>query len=230
LYDARVDFSAIVTRTGTSTTSTARPAVTAFSDNIVISFNLEELSVKGISIYMALMLLRVTAARIAHRARAVGCLIRGGVALGPMYHAGGVVFGSGFVEAHRLESEVASSPRVIVQHDVLKGLGNGLDANAAMYKDEDGYWCLDYMTGDLQDVDDFYHGARDQESCNARTVWARHIRNDALKRAEELTTEKDARAAQKWQPFAKRFESSMRSVNGYLFNVDGTPIDFLVDL
>jgi hypothetical protein len=48
-----------------------------------------------------------------------------------------------------------------------------------------GIW-YDPITVDLQDVDDFFHTARDKEACDARTFWAPNIRNDAIQHAIKL--------------------------------------------
>ena len=56
---------------------------------------------------------------IALEALGVGCLLRGGVTIGPLFHENGVVFGGGLVQAYRMESDGARYPRIIVSQSVI---------------------------------------------------------------------------------------------------------------
>jgi hypothetical protein len=48
-----------------------------------------------------------------------GYFCRGAVVKGPLHHTDRVIFGSGLVDAHKIESEVADVPRIIVRRDVV---------------------------------------------------------------------------------------------------------------
>ncbi len=88
-----------------------------------------------------------------------GILVRGSLTLGLICHAGGLVFGSGLVEVHELESKVAKYPRIIVSNTALEALkeapvlraeGNSFKEEMSylksfLRKDVDGVWFLDYL-------------------------------------------------------------------------------------
>lgn len=48
-----------------------------------------------------------------------GILIRGGVALGDVYYDNDMLFGSGVINAHLLESKVAKYPRIVIESELL---------------------------------------------------------------------------------------------------------------
>lgn len=97
------------------------PAVSTFSDHIVVSYPLERVARDlNASIDDAVVVLMVLNGfgrllrRIAASALRLGLLIRGGVAIGKLYHSQGVVFGEAMIEAYELESRVAVYPRVVL--------------------------------------------------------------------------------------------------------------------
>ena len=208
-------------------TITISPSITSFSDNVLISYDLEKLE-QGGGPWLALMGIRHMATALAHRAWGFNCLVRGGVTIGNLYHKGRVAFGPGLVKAYELESEVAFYPRVIVTPAVVQRIvgvamadGKSTD-DRSMFLDTDGYWCLDYMTGYLE-----YLGNEDDEkSCVARRVWALNRRHEFLKTAHALADAGKGGAAQRWFWAADRFEKSMLSVNAVRFNHDGSPLQF----
>jgi hypothetical protein len=202
------------------------PAFTSFSDNLLISFDLTKIEA-GVA-FQALMGIRNTACALAHRAREFGCLIRGAVTVGQLYHKDRVSFGMGLVEAYELESRVAFYPRVIVAPSVLE-LFSTLAAkdgyttyDRSMFCDTDGYWCLDYMTAYLEYLGTDINAA----ACIARRAWALGTRAKALDTAAELSAKGQDRPSQNWAWFAERFEKSMLSINPYRFDVKGGQLEF----
>ncbi len=203
-----------------------QPSFTSFSDNVLISYELDGLGKAGI--WHGLQSIRVTACGLAHRAREFGCLVRGAVMIGDLYQKDGVAFGPGLVRAYELESETAFYPRVIVTQDVIDRLGafaakdGWATDDRSMFRDSDGYWCLDYMTANLE-----YLGSdMTPEACMARRTWALGQRHEALVIAVRLAENRHDKASQKWLWFADRFEKSMLSINPHRFSVDGKPIPF----
>lgn len=73
------------------------PSFSSFSDNVLISYELEGLGKAGI--WHGLQAIRATACGLAHRAREFGCLVRGAVTMGNLYQKEGVAFGPGLVRA-----------------------------------------------------------------------------------------------------------------------------------
>lgn len=134
--------------------------ITAFSDSIVISYPVFGPNPTQ-SICMDLIWL-------ARRLLEQGFLTRGAVAAGNLYHRDGIVFGDAFLEAYRLEREIAIHPRIIVQDEVLEAgkwlkdapvfhsqLGD-VDEPMSCDRDSDGirflnplktgFWSVDFLT------------------------------------------------------------------------------------
>jgi hypothetical protein len=202
------------------------PAITSFSDNVLISFDLDKVTHGGA--YHGLMVIRNTACALAHRAREFGCLVRGAVTVGELYHKDRVAFGTGLVDAYELESTVAFFPRVIITPSVFElfppvAAADGLSTDdRTMFRDADGYWCLDYMTAYLE-----YLGSDiDPCSCAVRRTWALGARAKYRETAAALADRGKERAAQKWAWFADRFEKSMLSVNPHRFDPNGSKFEF----
>ena len=86
--------------------------VTTFSDSIIISYpaNKED----------GLFLLLINIIHLQLELGALGIMIRGGIAIGGVYHDGRMVFGPAMNEAYMLESRRAVYPRVVIFEDTLK--------------------------------------------------------------------------------------------------------------
>lgn len=202
------------------------PAFTGFSDNVLISFDLAQMDAG--TAYQALMLIRGTVCALAHRSREFGCLVRGAVTVGQLYHQDHVAFGIGLVEAYELESRTAFFPRVIVAPKVLNlfphfASADGLSTDdRSMFRDADGYWCLDYMTAYLE----YLGSSINQDECTARRAWALTTRAKGLEMAAQFAKLNQHRAAQNWAWFVARFEKSMLSVSPHRFDVNGNTLDF----
>lgn len=50
----------------------------------------------------------------------LGILIRGGIAIGPMYHRGQIAYGPAMNRAYFLESEYAKMPRIVVEEETIR--------------------------------------------------------------------------------------------------------------
>jgi hypothetical protein len=202
------------------------PAITSFSDNVLVSFDLDKAKHGGA--FRGLMVIRSMACALAHRAREFGCLVRGAVTVGELYHKDRVAFGTGLVAAYELESTVAFFPRIIVTPSVFELFptvaaadGQSTD-DRALFRDTDGYWCLDYMTAYLEHLG----SAIDPDSCAMRRTWALGARAKYRETAATLADAGKQRAAQKWAWFADRFEKSMLSVNPRRFDPNGRKLEF----
>lgn len=208
-------------------TITIHPAISSFSDNILVSYDFERLHLGG-GAWLGLAAIRRLVCALAHRAREFDCLVRGAVTLGDIYHKDRVAFGTGLVKAYELESQVAFFPRIIVTPDVFENSlpfaaadGNATD-DRSMFKDTDGYWCLDYMTAYLET----FGSDPSPEMCTARRTWALGARAKYRGMGASLAAAGNTKAAQKWLWFADRFERSMLSVSHHRFSPDGQPIQF----
>jgi hypothetical protein len=84
-----------------------------FSDSIVMSSNA---TTTGL-FYLLLVVRRLALNLLGNR-----LLMRGAVARGKLHHVGSVMFGPAFLDAYRIEHEIAKFPRIILSEDVFKEL------------------------------------------------------------------------------------------------------------
>ena len=128
-----------------------RPAISTFSDHIVISYPLARIahdlgpsSNEGSVAFFILSgfnrLLRIIAAA----ALRLGFLIRGGATIGKLYHSQGVVFGEAMIEAFEIESRVAVYPRVVLSQRITSR--QTWAAYNEIIVGNDGLHHLDYFT------------------------------------------------------------------------------------
>ncbi len=98
------------------------PVITQFSDSLVISVD-DDLQGRE-ALQNALFV-------FTSNLIAFGFLLRGGVTRGEIFHDGNLVFGPALIRAYELESNVASTPRVILSKELSAEWG-GPDANGAL--------------------------------------------------------------------------------------------------
>lgn len=86
--------------------------VAAFSDNMAVSVKFERgyelLELIHFSSYLAWLLLYK------------GVLSRGGIAVGQLFHKGGIIYGPALIAAYQLESQAAIFPRIILEADAIQ--------------------------------------------------------------------------------------------------------------
>jgi hypothetical protein len=107
-----------------------------FSDSIIMS---EAATAQGLS--HLLYQVQELGLRLLQKA----LLIRGGICKGELYHDGSVIFGPAFIEAYRLESNVANFPRVVLGADAY--------SDVVQYGNNDDRWKRDFDS-DLRFSDD----------------------------------------------------------------------------
>jgi hypothetical protein len=159
---------------------TSSPAITAFSDNMVVSYPAEplgdrqnpawDLIASGWSQLVRQQMQRITA-QVVRVGLDVGLLVRGGITRGKLFHQNGVVVGPAMVEAYRLERCVARRARVAVSQ-VIQG-------NEGIFVDDDAVRCLDFFT-DLMIAAGDVHGDE--------LAWARTKRAEIDGTIQMLTT------------------------------------------
>lgn len=91
--------------------------ITCFSDFIVIS---SEVVKENINVIFSTLVTQV--AYISKELLLRNILVRGGVAIGDLYHKDNIVFGQGLIEAYRIESEIAEYPRIVLSDKLIKKL------------------------------------------------------------------------------------------------------------
>lgn len=87
------------------------------------------------------------------RLMAAGFLCRGGIANGLAFHQDSTFFGEAVIEAHVMESTLASYPRILVSNEIAntflnahRALPNGCSKDILM-RDTDGFWYVNVFGG-----------------------------------------------------------------------------------
>jgi class 3 adenylate cyclase len=137
------------------------PAITTFSDCVVISFPVTppaneataEFDHVVLNIWKSEVLkhMAILAARIAARAIRLQLLLRGGMCRGQLVHEGGeYIIGPGLNEAYRLETKVADVPRIVVSKDIYSNSPEFFPS--LLRQDADGLAFLDYMPQLVEEI------------------------------------------------------------------------------
>ncbi len=77
-------------------------------------------------------------------------LCRGGVSYGKHFFAEDFLFSNGLIEAYRLESQTAKSPRIVVSEDLLELVGpmvSDQNTTLPLLFEQDGLCFIDYLCG-----------------------------------------------------------------------------------
>jgi hypothetical protein len=186
-----------------------RPAISTFSDHIVISFGLETLQKtlsEQVSALIAVQQFADLVSRIAAQALRLGFLIRGGLTIGKLYHAGGVVFGEALVEATQLEARTAVYPRIVLSPAAVARFQT--TKHPFMKLEDDGIYCVDYMHSMLL------------KAAVPGDQWAANVKRWFDEVVPVIKTALDAHARSggglnelaKWTWFAKRFRATIEAL------------------
>jgi len=123
--------------------------ITQFSDSLVVSYRIDEPS----AVFWLLNSISFIIINLAVR----GFLVRGGVAVGKLYHTDDMILGPGMNRAYELESKHATYPRVIIDQSVFE-IASRFHApqhspqaelnyiNADLIEDQDGFKFIDYLS------------------------------------------------------------------------------------
>jgi hypothetical protein len=195
------------------------PEVTAFSDNVVVSYPTfdDKTSVTGKipthtgieslwAKFMCQDAIRILSG-VAEMGLRIGVLIRGGFSFGQLYHESGVVFGEAMVDAHRLE-QCADYPRILVSDRVIKRLaGIPVEDRTFLLQDADGKYHLNYFA-------EMIHHSTDGplEDGNAKRWKCAHL--STIDAAIEAASTGDADIAEKWRWFKAQFETATAHIKG----------------
>jgi hypothetical protein len=188
--------------------TSGRPAISTFSDHIVISYPLQPMTIEGkfdedmvaVSIFNHFTWLVTT---IAAEALRIGFLIRGGATIGKLYHAGGVVFGDAMVEAYRLESRTAVYPRIVLSPTITERPG-WIEKTVNVAKDNDGLHHIDYFQLMLPEA------ARQGEK--AGELWYKEAIAVVAQSLKKSKDGDDVDTLAKWAWFARQFRTGLETL------------------
>lgn len=206
LSELKSDFA----RRETTVTSTIKhldikPAISTFSDHIVISLPLNaipELGDIGFS-ELVLQISKLTSWIAAH-ALELGYLIRGGLAVGELHHESSVVFGKALVDAYHVESELSVYPRVVLSPSLMEPTSWRGFADIKR-DDDDGLYYLDYMSRII-----FENCGITNEADKSRVrEWYGNICRIVRERLDFHASSHKLKEFSKWAWFAKHFRDCL---------------------
>lgn len=186
------------------------PALTAFSDNIVVSYPAQGpseytyLEREWINDVVINEMQRIVY-EVSAKAFKINLLVRGGIARGPLYHAGGVVFGRGLIEAYHIERDVANFPRIAISQTVFEGPKPVPIESSRLLIDTDGVLHLTYIRDMLRSLvpDGPAEGYPERMEQSISECYAAVERN-----MTELDRNKCVRQLEKWRWFRAQLEAA----------------------
>lgn len=187
-----------------------RPAVTFFSDSIIVAvplnlyaFEEAEEHMRGGNLDKAMLLFICSGlgTKIQLHALKHGILTRGCLTVGEVYHSASTWFGPAIIEAHRYESTVAVHPRIVLSQSAVDYFQDELNSmeTKLCVEDEDGHLFLDYIA--------WIHTKLGDDFCAAHHRMREIIVGgiDNLRISMNGDVPKDDRRLQKWHWLASYF-------------------------
>lgn len=204
--------------------SQIKPAISTFSDHIVISYPLEPISNDtGFDEHLTAFVLMTQFNRlltsIAAAALRIGFLVRGGATIGKLYHARGVVFGEALVDAFQIESRTSIYPRVVLSPQITSRR-MWIEKQADIMKGDDGLYHFDYFKTLVM-------GAAipgDSYGANVKT-WFEDVIGIIARNLTELESRGKLNELAKWTWFAREFRSGLERLNPQLLKAFGVSLD-----
>ena len=113
------------------------PVLTQFSDSLVISVDDDTHGREALQNALFILTSNLIG---------FGFLLRGGVTRGELFHDSGLVFGPALIDAYKLESKVASTPRVILSNE-LSAEWSGRETSGAFpwIPSDDGHLFFNFL-------------------------------------------------------------------------------------
>ena len=192
----------------TGKTTTIKPAISTFSDHIVISFPLEPIYREAgldehIGGFIIFNQFNSLLSRLAAAALRIGFLIRGGATIGNLYHTRGVVFGEALVEAYQIESRTSVYPRVVLSSRITSR-SKWIENQPYAIKDSDGLYHFDYFKTLL-----FSASLPGENFAKNTKEWLDHIGPLIVRNLAELEKAGRLNELSKWAWFAHRFREGV---------------------
>jgi hypothetical protein len=220
----RGDFDLQSTTQEIGKTSYIKPAISTFSDHIVISYPLDPISADGgldeqFTPVLVMLQFNDLLTKIARAALRIGFLVRGGATIGKLYHAQGVVFGEALVDAYEIESRTSIYPRVVLSHKITSRF-KLIETQPSIMKCDDGLYCFDYYSNLVLDTGIIGHNYAASVKSSFDDIISTVVRNlnelESCERLNELA---------KWAWFAREFRSGLERQNPQLLKALGVSLD-----
>jgi hypothetical protein len=202
---------------GGGTSHQIRPAISTFSDHIVVSFPLERIAHdlgpsddRVLALVILNQFVRLLRS-IAAAALRLGFLIRGGATIGKLYHSQGVVFGEAMIEAYEIESRIAIYPRGVLSQRITNR--QPWTAQTDILVGNDGLYHLDYFK--MLVISAAVRGSDHTERTKA---WFQDVVVIIARKLTELQRDGRLNELAKWTWFAREFR---RGIEGLPPEVSG---------
>jgi hypothetical protein len=202
-----------------------KPAISTFSDHIVISYPLQPFyadtgSDERIGAIFIMDHFTDLLTRIAAAALRIGFLVRGGATIGKLYHAQGVVFGEALIDAFQIESRTSIYPRVVLSRRITSRPMWIQNGHGKLVKDNDGLYHFDYFKGLL------FQTAQPGENWFAAVkLWFDDVVTVIDGSLTELENSGRLNEFAKWAWFARQFRSALETQNPELLKSAGVSLD-----
>jgi hypothetical protein len=225
LSSLRGEFDVQSTPQATGKTHQIKPAISTFSDHIVISYPLDPISADtGFDDHGTAVLVmwhfNQLLTRIAAAALRIGFLLRGGATIGKLYHARGIVFGEALVDAYEIESRTSIYPRVVLSHQITSR-PMWIEKQANIMKDYDGLYHFDYFTSLW--IAPVIRG--DSPYASNPKAWLENVIGSVTGNLAKLGKQGKLNELAKWAWFAREFRSGLERQNPELLKALGVCLD-----
>jgi hypothetical protein len=202
-----------------------KPAISSFSDNIVISYPLRPIlasaegneQIAGLSI---LFNFNDLLTKISSAALSIGFLIRGGATIGKLYHANGVVFGEALVEAYKIESKTSFYPRVVLSSQITSREEWMKSQAMNLLRDRDGLYYFDCFTAlTLRSLE------RGESWAEKLKAWHQNAINTIDKNLTRFEAEGKLNELSKWAWYAREFRGGLERLSPHMLKALGLSLD-----
>jgi hypothetical protein len=204
--------------------SQIKPAVSTFSDHMVISFPLEPVfkemdSDEHVAEFVIMMQFNRLLASIAAAALRIGFLIRGGATIGNLSHSRGVVFGDAMVEAFKIESRTSVYPRVVLSPHITSRPA-WIEKQTDLMRGDDGLYQFDYYKPLI------LNAATPGQDYGANIrAWFADVVEIVARNLKELESSGKLNELAKWTWFAREFRRGLERMNPMLLKSFGVSLD-----
>jgi hypothetical protein len=210
----------------TGKTSHIKPAISTFSDHIVISYPLQPISSETESDEHLTAFIIVTQfmelfTRIAAAALRIGFLVRGGATIGKLYHARGVAFGEALVDAFQIESRTSIYPRVVLSPRITRR-PMWIENQPDVAKGNDGLYHFDYFKPLLLKA-----APPGERYAATLKEWLTDVMAIITKNFTEFENSGRLNELAKWAWFAREFRSGLERLPPQLLNSFGVSVNSL---
>lgn len=199
-----------------------KPAVSVFSDHVVISYSLErirrdaELNLQEHVIANIVHgQVRGTIATAAAHALELGFLLRGGATIGKLFHERGIIFGEALVEAYLIESGVSNYPRIVVSQ---RARDRKDWSGMPLHIGEDGLAAINYWP-------DMVDWLRRPEYRQRAIQWINKVVEVIEANFAELRTNGRLNEFAKWAWFAREFRTAIERLDRVTLGELGLSVD-----